>query len=266
MQQPGSRHRRAVSAASRRQDHHELPPPGRSHRRTGSRRDRRRPHPVHPRWQSEGSCRKRARDPSARHESPRHPPPDQEQQIGRDGQPSRQPWKGPRALQVVGVRGHRTEPAGANGDGTVYQRKDNRWEAAGYVLAPGNTRKCIRVYGSSRKEALAKLSEKIAASNRGLPAPPAQGSLAAYLTYWLDAVAVHQLRENTPHPLHRCHPPLPHPRPRTEEARQTHRQGRPHLAQPAPHHLPMLRAVSTPPVSSPSAALPESAAQDGSHR
>ncbi|MFD8723900.1 tyrosine-type recombinase/integrase [Streptomyces sp. NPDC059629] len=85
----------------------------------------------------------------------------------------------------------------ANGDGTVYQRKDRRWEAAGYVLAPGNTRKRLRVYGSTRKEALAKLTEKIAASNRGLPVPSAQGSVAAYLTYWLDTVAVHQLRENT---------------------------------------------------------------------
>ncbi|MEU1401915.1 site-specific integrase [Streptomyces sp. NPDC005728] len=85
----------------------------------------------------------------------------------------------------------------ANGDGTVYQRKDSRWEAAGYVLAPGNTRKRVRVYGSTRKEALAKLTEKIAASNRGLPVPSAQGSLAAYLTYWLENVAVHQLRENT---------------------------------------------------------------------
>ncbi|MFJ2649658.1 tyrosine-type recombinase/integrase [Streptomyces sp. NPDC087420] len=85
----------------------------------------------------------------------------------------------------------------ANGDGTVYKRKDSRWEAAGYVLAPGNTRKRIRVYGTTRKEALAKLTEKIAASNRGLPIPSAQGSVAAYLTYWLDAVAVHQLRENT---------------------------------------------------------------------
>ncbi|MEU0472832.1 tyrosine-type recombinase/integrase [Streptomyces olivaceus] len=87
--------------------------------------------------------------------------------------------------------------ARANGDGTVYQRKDGRWEAAGYVLASGNTRKRIRVYGTTRKEALAKLTEKIAASNRGLPVPSAQGSVAAYLTYWLDAVAVHQLRENT---------------------------------------------------------------------
>jgi integrase len=85
----------------------------------------------------------------------------------------------------------------ANGDGTVYQRKDGRWEAAGYVLAPGNTRRRVRVYGTTRKEALAKLTEKIATSNRGLPVPSAQGSVAAYLTYWLENVAVHQLRENT---------------------------------------------------------------------
>ncbi|MFD5258837.1 tyrosine-type recombinase/integrase [Streptomyces bobili] len=85
----------------------------------------------------------------------------------------------------------------ANGDGTVYQRKDSRWEAAGYVLAPGNTRRRVRVYGTTRKEALAKLTEKIAASNRGLPVPSAQGSVAAYLTYWLENVAVHHLRENT---------------------------------------------------------------------
>ncbi|MEV6738569.1 site-specific integrase [Streptomyces sp. NPDC051104] len=85
----------------------------------------------------------------------------------------------------------------ANGDGTVYQRKDRRWEAAGYVLAPDNTRKRVRVYGSSRTEALAKLTEKIAASSRGVPAVSAQGSLAAFLTYWLENLAVHQLRETT---------------------------------------------------------------------
>ncbi|GLW45266.1 site-specific integrase [Streptomyces sp. NBRC 14336] len=85
----------------------------------------------------------------------------------------------------------------ANGDGTVYQRKDGRWEAAGYVLAPGNARKRIRVYGTTRKEALAKLTEKIAASNCGLPVSSAQGSVAAYLTYWLENVALHHLRETT---------------------------------------------------------------------
>ncbi|MGA5642809.1 tyrosine-type recombinase/integrase [Streptomyces cinereoruber] len=85
----------------------------------------------------------------------------------------------------------------ANGDGTVYQRKDGRWEAAGYVLAPGDTRKRVRVYGTTRKEALAKLTEKTAASNRGVLVVSAQGSLAAYLTYWLENVAIHQLRETT---------------------------------------------------------------------
>ncbi|MFF7252376.1 tyrosine-type recombinase/integrase [Streptomyces microflavus] len=85
----------------------------------------------------------------------------------------------------------------ANGDGTVYQRKDGRWEAAGYVLAPGNTRKRVRVYGTTRKEALAKLTEKIAASNLGLPVAAADSTVSAYLTYWLNGVAVHQTRENT---------------------------------------------------------------------
>ncbi|WP_030238524.1 tyrosine-type recombinase/integrase [Streptomyces sp. NRRL S-350] len=85
----------------------------------------------------------------------------------------------------------------ANGDGTVYQRKDGRWEAAGYVLAPGDTRKRVRVYRGTRKEALAKLTEKIAASNLGVPVVSAQGSLGAFLTYWLENVAVHQLRETT---------------------------------------------------------------------
>ncbi|MFD9486685.1 tyrosine-type recombinase/integrase [Streptomyces sp. NPDC059991] len=85
----------------------------------------------------------------------------------------------------------------ANGDGTVYQRKDGRWEAAGYVLAVGDTRKRVRVYGTTRKEALAQLTEKTAASNRGVPMVSVQGSLAAFLTYWLENVAVQQLRETT---------------------------------------------------------------------
>ncbi|MEW2300870.1 site-specific integrase [Streptomyces sp. NPDC006655] len=85
----------------------------------------------------------------------------------------------------------------ANGDGTIYQRKDGRWEAAGYVLAPGGTRKRIRVYGTTRKEAADKLTEAAAASNRGLPARVSDTTVAQYLTYWLDTVAVHRLRATT---------------------------------------------------------------------
>ncbi|WP_405821341.1 site-specific integrase [Streptomyces sp. NBC_01390] len=69
--------------------------------------------------------------------------------------------------------------------------------APGYVLAPGNTRRRVRVYGATRKDAMSKLTEKIAASNRGLPIAAADSTVSAYLTYWLDGVAVHHLRENT---------------------------------------------------------------------
>jgi hypothetical protein len=62
---------------------------------------------------------------------------------------------------------------------------------------PGNTRKRVRVYGTTRKDAMTKLTEKIAASNRGLPVAAADSTVSAYLTYWLDGVAVDHLRENT---------------------------------------------------------------------
>ncbi|QKW10554.1 site-specific integrase [Streptomyces sp. NA04227] len=93
---------------------------------------------------------------------------------------------------------HRTRTRSrANGDGTIYQRKDGRWEAAGYVLAPGNTRKRVRVYGTSRKEALGRLTKKIAASNLGLPVAVSDCTVSDYLTYWLNSIAVHQVREIT---------------------------------------------------------------------
>ncbi|MEU9848855.1 tyrosine-type recombinase/integrase [Streptomyces sp. NPDC047985] len=85
----------------------------------------------------------------------------------------------------------------ANGEGTIYQRKDGRWEAAGYVLAANGTRKRVRVYSTTRRNAADKLAEKIADSNRGLPVATADSTVGDYLTYWLNGVAVHRLRETT---------------------------------------------------------------------
>ncbi|MBC9731523.1 site-specific integrase [Streptomyces sp. TRM68367] len=87
--------------------------------------------------------------------------------------------------------------ARANGEGTIYQRKDGRWEAAGYVLAADGSRKRVRVYGTTRRETADKLAERIADSNRGLPVATADSTLGDYLNYWLNSVAVHRLRENT---------------------------------------------------------------------
>lgn len=86
----------------------------------------------------------------------------------------------------------------ANGEGTVYQRKDGRWEAAGYVATADGGSKRVRVYGSTRKEAMDKLIAKIAASNAGLPvAADASTTVADYLNSWLTTVAVHKLRPTT---------------------------------------------------------------------
>ncbi|SKW94457.1 site-specific recombinase XerD [Mycobacteroides abscessus subsp. massiliense] len=39
------------------------------------------------------------------------------------------------------------------GEGTVYRRKDGRWEAAAYLPTAIGTRRRISVYGSTRAEA-----------------------------------------------------------------------------------------------------------------
>ncbi|MFG3053006.1 tyrosine-type recombinase/integrase [Kitasatospora sp. NPDC048239] len=85
----------------------------------------------------------------------------------------------------------------ANGEGTVFQRKDGRWEAAAFVLASDGTRQRLHVYGKTRNEAMDKLTAAKAASNRGVPVVHAQGTVGNWITYWLDTVAVHLLRETT---------------------------------------------------------------------
>lgn len=86
----------------------------------------------------------------------------------------------------------------ANGEGTIYQRIDGRWEAAGYVLTSDGTRKRVRVYGATRKEAADKLTLKLADSQRGIVvAKNSTTTLGGYLTAWLTGVARHRLRATT---------------------------------------------------------------------
>ena len=46
-----------------------------------------------------------------------------------------------------------------NGEGTIYERRDGRWEGAAYVLLPSGGRARKRVYGKTRSEVFAKLAE-----------------------------------------------------------------------------------------------------------
>jgi integrase len=58
----------------------------------------------------------------------------------------------------------------ANGEGSVSERKDGRWEGAAYVLLADGTYARRRVYGRTRQEASRRLTEIVPRSQAGLPA------------------------------------------------------------------------------------------------
>ena len=84
-----------------------------------------------------------------------------------------------------------------NGEGTIYQRRDGRWEGAAYVLLPSGGRARKRVYGKTRSEVFAKLAELQQKSRSGLPAISGQTSMATYLDEWLETIARPSVRPST---------------------------------------------------------------------
>lgn len=73
-----------------------------------------------------------------------------------------------------------------NAEGTIYRRKDGRYEGAGYVLMADGTQKRRRVYGHTWEETRKKLTEVLAKSLQGIPAADTTETLGSYLAYWLD--------------------------------------------------------------------------------
>jgi len=79
----------------------------------------------------------------------------------------------------------------ANGEGSVYQRKDGRWVAAAYLPVVTGGRRRVSVYGKTRQEARAKLRELLDRAERNIPATPANLTVAAYLAEWLAHIRRH---------------------------------------------------------------------------
>jgi integrase len=80
----------------------------------------------------------------------------------------------------------------SNGEGTIYQRQDGRWEAS-YRTTEGRKRS---LYAATQEEARRRLTQAISERDRGLPAPHNERqTLAAYLKSWLDLVKP-QVRES----------------------------------------------------------------------
>jgi integrase len=84
-----------------------------------------------------------------------------------------------------------------NGEGTIYQRKDGRWEGAAYVLTTGGTFKRVRVYGRSYDDARKSLTKIVEQSDQGIPAASQSWTVAEYLDYWLEHIVRAERRPKT---------------------------------------------------------------------
>lgn len=85
----------------------------------------------------------------------------------------------------------------ANGEGSIYQRKDGRWTGATYVLRPDGARERRQVYGTTRAEVSGKLTTWISNTARGIPSAVSSWTVQSYAAHWLDTIAPGALRDST---------------------------------------------------------------------
>ncbi|MFL6162739.1 MAG: tyrosine recombinase XerC [Jatrophihabitantaceae bacterium] len=76
----------------------------------------------------------------------------------------------------------------SNGQGSIYKRKDGRWEGAVYLPTVGGMRKRFRCYGRTKQEVQTTLVEQQARAQKGRPLPNRMWRLGEYLDYWLEQV------------------------------------------------------------------------------
>ncbi|WP_406462181.1 site-specific integrase [Streptomyces sp. NBC_00111] len=73
-----------------------------------------------------------------------------------------------------------------NGAGSIWQRKDGRYEARVYVPQPDGTRRRKTVYGSTWDECDTKRQELVLRDRQGVPTPTRSARLSEWLPYWLE--------------------------------------------------------------------------------
>jgi integrase len=84
-----------------------------------------------------------------------------------------------------------------NGAGSIWQRKDGRYEARVYVPQPDGTRKRKTVYGSTWDECDAKRQELVLRDRQGVPTPTRSAKLSEWLPYWLDEFVRNDRKKTT---------------------------------------------------------------------
>lgn len=85
----------------------------------------------------------------------------------------------------------------ANGEGSITRRKDGLYHGRVYVTTTGGIRKRVSVYGKTRDEVRAKITELLAQEDQGIPVPDTNMRLGEYLMYWLATVVKVHRRPKT---------------------------------------------------------------------
>ncbi|WP_165956480.1 tyrosine-type recombinase/integrase [Kribbella antibiotica] len=83
------------------------------------------------------------------------------------------------------------------GEGTIYHRKDGRWEGSVFATTVSGKRKKVSVYGATRKIAREKLNEKIRDESRNIPVSDQSWTVGGYLDHWLQEVVAKKNRPRT---------------------------------------------------------------------
>ncbi len=84
-----------------------------------------------------------------------------------------------------------------NGEGTIYQRRDGRWEGKVFVATPDGKWKRVSVYAPSWEACHDKMVELQNQRRRGVPVATTTETVADYLTYWLREIAEPSVRRTT---------------------------------------------------------------------
>jgi integrase len=85
----------------------------------------------------------------------------------------------------------------ANGEGTIYQRKDGRYEGAAFVPTTAGTFKRVRLYGHTREDVRRQLTKLLEQADQGIPVAAENWTVGKYLMYWLEHVVLPERRPRT---------------------------------------------------------------------
>ena len=93
--------------------------------------------------------------------------------------------------------GRRVRRRRANGEGSIWLRKDGRYGYAAYVPTTAGTLKRVQGYARTRDDARRNLTELLRRADQGLPVASVSWTVAEYLPYWLSQIVHEDRRPKT---------------------------------------------------------------------